>query len=289
MDDFVIEPGFSVEVPSMLDYFGLWAVDPDRFRPLVNRYNGINLHAHISSESAATAVKNQSERTFNATGDGLAIFQVNGPMMKRASSMSGGTSTVRLRQQIRQARHDPGISGGMLKMDTPGGTVKGNSDLSDEAARFAAEKPLIAFVEDLTASAGVSVASQATKIIANNGNAMYGSMGTYTSLVDMSGMAEQLGVKVHVIRAGEFKGMGEPGTELTESQLEEAQRIVNRLNEQYLSIIASGRSRSVDSLRALADVRVIFAADAKSHGLIDDIGTFSEAMDELRSMVKSET
>ncbi|MDP6558376.1 MAG: S49 family peptidase [Pirellulaceae bacterium] len=203
--------------------------------------------------------------------------------------MSGGTSTVRLRQQLRQARQDPAIVGGMLKMDTPGGTVKGNSDLSDEVARFAAEKPVIAFVEDLTASAGVSVASQATRIIANNGNAMYGAMGTYATLVDTSGMAEQMGVKVHVVRAGEFKGMGEAGTELTEQQLAEAQRIVNRLNEQYLSIIATGRNRSVDSLRQLADGRVIFAADAKAQGLIDDIGSFSEAMDELRGMVKSKT
>ena len=288
MEDFVLQPGFSLDV-NMSDYFGLWMVHPDSFRPLVNKYNGVNIELHIKSESAQTAVKQQAERRFSATSDGIAIFRAEGPMMKRPSSMSGGTSTIRLRQQIRQARNDGEITGGLLVMDTPGGTAKGNADLADEVARFAQQKPLLAFVEDLTASAGVSVASQATKIFANNSEAMYGAMGTYAVLMDYSGEAAQLGIRVHVIKAGEFKGMAEPGTQITEAQLEEAQRIVNRLNASYLQMIAQGRQRSVESVEALADGRIIFAADALAQGLIDGVGTFDEALAEVRGMTKSST
>ena len=284
MDDFILQPGFDLAVPSMADYFGLWMVDPDQFRPLVSRVNGTNLHLHIQSDQAAHAIRQQNERTFQVTDDGVAVFRIEGPTMKRASSMSGGTSTIRLRSQLKQARTDPAIVGAMLVMDTPGGTAKGNEDMAKAVAKFAATKPIIAFVDDMTASAGVSVASQACEIWANNDAAMYGAMGTYAALVDSSGMAEKLGIEVLVIKAGDYKGMGEPGTKITEEQLQEAQRIVNRLNESYLSMIASGRKRTIDSIRPLADGRVIFADDAKAAGLIDRIGPFTQAVSRLKSL-----
>ena len=93
------------------------------------------------------------------------------------------------------------------------------------------------------------MASQATKrCFANNATALYGGMGTYGVLVDQSGTAEKLGLKVHVIRAGEYKGMGEPGTVITEEQLREAQRMINAMNESYLGLIA-GRSRPVSAIQ----------------------------------------
>jgi|GEM_PF-1009744 len=284
-DDFILMPNFSVQVPNLFDHFGIWMIEPESFRNAVQRVQGINLHAHIQSQQAADVVKQQSAVTYESTDDGIAILRVNGPMMKQVSSLAEGTSTVRLRQQLRAARRSADIGGALLYMDTPGGTARGNSDLADEVRRFAQEKPIVGFVEDMTASAGVSVISQTTQIWANNSAAMYGAMGTYAVLEDMSGRADQLGVKVIVVKAGEFKGMGEPGTQITEEQINEIQRIVDRLNENYLLLIAAGRNRPVESVRPLADGRVIFADDAKAAGLIDQIGTYGQALNAVRDLV----
>jgi hypothetical protein len=106
-------------------------------------------------------------------------------------------------------------------------------------------------------------------------------MGTYSVLTDYSGQAAQLGVKVHVIRAGDYKGMGEPGAEVTPAQIEEAQRIVNALNDQYLATIAAGLKRPVEQIKALADGRVHPASEAVTMGLINGIQSFEATCEEL--------
>lgn len=283
--EFTLPPRFQFESPYLADYFGIWMVYDQPFQSIVDRCNGLNLHAHIQSSEIRSQVEEGNNRIYPVTKDGIAVFSINGPMMKSVPSMANGTSTVRLRQQIRSAKRDSEVLGAMLVSDTPGGTSKGNSDLSDDVAAFAAVKPIYAYVEDMTASAGVSVLSQATKRFANNATALYGAMGTYCVIQDVSGMAGQLGVKVHVVRAGEFKGMGEPGTEITETQIKELQRVVNALNDSYLATIARGLNKTVESIRAVADGKIILASDAAVLGLIDGIQTYETTYGQLVAAV----
>jgi signal peptide peptidase SppA len=279
--DFTLPHSFGGIVPRIDEYFGVWAMHEPTFRAIVDRCNGIHLTTHVHSEHAREAVASQTGIEYPVTKDGIAVIAIRGPMMKQVSSMSGGTSTVRIRQQLRAALNDPEVAGAMLVLDTPGGTVSGNADLAREVQRFAEAKPIYAYTEDLTASAGVSVASMATKRFANNASALYGSMGVYSVLTDSSQMAEKVGVKVHVIRAGEHKGAGTPGTEITPEQLAEAQRIIDQLNAQYLGLIAEGLGRSLDSVQVLADGRIHSAQDAVGMGLLDGIQPYDATMAQL--------
>ena len=286
--DMIFEPKFSLPTPYLADYFGLWSIYEAPFRSLVNRINGTNLHVHLQAQSPPPAIKQNvdgEKRIFNLTSDGIAVFEAKGPMMKIAPSLSNGTSYTGLRRQLKAARRDKDVVGAIMIGDTPGGTQRGNEDLAEDVAKFVAQKPLFFYIEDMTASAGVSIASQATKRYANNATAMYGAMGTYSVVEDSSGMAEKLGVKVHVIKAGDFKGMGADGTEITEEQLGELQRIVNRVNETYLGLIARGLDRSVDSIRSLADGRIIMAVDAIPAGLINGIQSLEQTKQELLETV----
>jgi signal peptide peptidase SppA len=278
---------FGQAAPHLEDYFGLWSIHEPIFRSAVERFNTIDLAAHIASAEAKNAVKQQAEDDYELTPDGVALFQISGPMMKSVSSLSAGTSTVRVRQQIRSARKNEAVRGAMLVMDTPGGTVRGNRDLCDEVAAFAAEKPIFAFVDDLCASAGVSVASQATKRFANNASAMYGAMGTYSVLVDANRAAENAGYTVHVIKAGDFKGMGEMGTKITEAQLAEANRLVNAQNDEYLAVIAQGLSLPLAQIKAIADGRVLLAAAALEAGLINGVQTYEQTYRQLVAAAQS--
>ena len=277
-------------VSNAADYFGIWSIYADHFRAMADQFNGMDLTVHVGSDEAMQAVRQRDasqRRPFELTDDGIAVFYALGPMMKSVGSLQDGTSTVRLRQQIRAALKDSAVVGGLLVLDTPGGTVKGNRDLADELARFDQHKPLFAFGEDMVASAGVSIASQARKVFVNNSTALYGAMGTYSVLYDESGAAEKLGVKVHVIKAGEFKGMGEPGTPVTAEQLLEAQRIVTSLNQAYLELIARGRGMDAGSVQAIADGRIHPASEAHRMGLIDGVQTFEATYQQLLDAVAS--
>jgi len=279
--DFTLPPHFAFDSPYLTDYFGIWQISEDHFRSLVSRCNGSSLIEHVKSAQVRQQVESNNSRIYEVTKDGIARISINGPMMKAVPSMANGTSTVNTRRQISLAKRDPEVIGALLNIDSPGGAAKGNLDLADEIASFATVKPIFCHIEDMCASAGVSIASQATKRYANNATAIYGCCGTYSVIEDMSGMAGQLGIVVHVIRAGAFKGLGESGTKITDEQLAELQRVVNTLNEGYLSTIARGLNRTVDSIRPLADGRVIFAADAVKEGLINGIQTYKQTYQEL--------
>lgn len=292
-ETFAIGDQFAYEladVPSQVldEFFGLWAIEESRFRQAVEKYQGINLVAHVEQnrgqmhhlhgQEGSVKAAGDSRRLFSMTDGGVAQIRISGPMMKYYSSMSSNASTVFARRQVRQASNDPDVAGIILVIDSPGGTVAGTMDLAQEVAKAAERKPVHAFIEDLTASAAFWVASQASKVFANNATALVGSIGTYAVLYDYSKQAEQLGVAVHVIRAGEFKGAGVPGTEVTQEQIENVQRIVNAANAEFLNGVANGRGLSMEEVQKIADGRVHPAAEAVEFGLVDAVQSYEKTV-----------
>src|SRR5690606_13420747 len=160
------------------------------------------------------------DRTY-AVHNGIAVINIAGPMMKGGSSF-GGASTVRTRRDIRQAVADDAVSGIMLHIDTPGGTVAGAADLAAEVREARRKKPVRAHISDLGASAAYWIASQAESITANE-TALIGSIGAVAVVQDTSGMAEKAGITVHVLSTGKHKGAFAPGSKVTEEQLAEVQ------------------------------------------------------------------
>lgn len=287
-----------LDIPNQVleDFFGVWAIEESRFRQAVERYQGVNLVAHLEAnrgqvnhltgdvvQASDGTVQAADERRLFTLDGGVAVIRLRGPMMKYYSSMSSNASTVFARRQIRQAMRDDAVGSVLFVIDSPGGTVAGTMDLATEVARANRRKPVVAFIEDLTASAAYWVASQASKVYANNTTALVGSIGTYAVLHDYSKAAEELGVKVHVIRAGEFKGTGTPGTEITDAQLGEMQRIVDSLNAEFLNGVASGRGLTSERVQGIADGRVHPAAEAVGLNLVDGIRSYEETLADLQN------
>lgn len=268
------------QVPYVEQYFGVWAMEEGLFRASVSRFEKLDLHLHLQSSTVAEIKAAGGSSAVLVTAGHVAVIELRGMLMKQVSSMTRGTSTMLARRQVRAAAADPEVSAIVLRIDSPGGTVSGTQDLADDVAAAAKKKPVVAYVEDLCASAAYWVASQAQKIY-TNASALTGSIGTYGVIYDASAYAAKEGIKVHVVRAGEFKGMGEPGTEVTQKQLEDYQRVVSELNEQFLAGVARGRKMSIEKVRELADGRVHVGATAQTVGLIDGVQSFDATLAQL--------
>lgn len=279
-----------LKVSHLGEYFGVWAIHEETFRATVDRFSGFDLRSHIIARmEAKDVVAARDPQTVGMASKDerkLAIVSIDGPMMKYASSLSGGTSTVAIRQQLRELTRDDSVAGVMLKIFSPGGTVSGNKDLADEITTLAGKKPVHAFIEDLGASAAYWIASQ-TQRISTNPTGMVGSIGTFAVITDSSGAAKDLGFKVHVIRSGDFKGVGTPGTEITDDQLAEFQRNVDSLNEHFLAAVQTGRKMTKKQVKDLADGRVHVGEEALTLGLVDAVSSFDDAMNELAAASRS--
>ncbi|MEK6247295.1 MAG: S49 family peptidase [Planctomycetales bacterium] len=162
-------------------------------------------------------------------------------------------------------------------MKSPGGTVAGTKELADEISAADKKKPVWSYCNDLCASAGYWGASHASKVFAND-MAMVGSIGTFMVINDYSQMFQDAGVKVHVIRAGDFKGSGTPGTEVTEEHLAEWQSKVDQLNSFFTAGVKKYRGFSAKQITDIADGRVHIVKSAVDLGLIDGVQSLDKTL-----------
>ena len=268
-------------------YFGEWLIEESSFFQHLTVLQTMNLTAHFQQAAETKQPRAQEGRKrFNVVRGNIALIEMEGPMTKRRQSL-GPTGTAEIRRQMRLANADPDISGIFLKIDSPGGTMAGTADLADDVHAIAQNKPVMTFFEDMGASAAFFVGSQATKVRANE-SAVIGSIGTMLVVVDLSEMAEKEGIKVHVVKTGDFKAIGVPGAKITEPQLQHLQERVNQGNDIFLRAVERGRvDMSMAQVRAVADGKVHLAAQAAELGLIDGVATLDAALDELVSLSSS--
>lgn len=276
---------------AVLPHDTLWAIDETAGRQLWMMLQHTPAAEHVAAfqlrlaqpspepEASGGYGTSQAQKPFDMIGN-TAILRLSGPMTKQTTSLSAGTSTVRLRRQVRQASADPDVKSILLVVDSPGGSVSGTADLADDISKAAAKKPLYAYCEDCCASAAMWTAAQGARVYANR-TALVGSIGTVMVLYDMSRMAASEGVDVLVFSTGQYKGAGTPGTVITDAHKAYFQQMVDGLNAHFLQAIATGRRLPLAAVKKFADGRMFHADQAVKMGLIDGVSTLDDVLDML--------
>jgi signal peptide peptidase SppA len=280
-------------MPHFDHWLGVWAIEPSAIEGLISLVAGADWGSHMAAwDAAEVRAKEQAAAAgfkgyYRSDSDGVAVLSLNGTLQKQRASMSAATSTVLAKQDLRAAVNDDSVGAILLAIDSPGGTSAGTAELAEAIAVARTRKPVFTHFTDLGASAAYWVGSQASagKVFANEA-ALVGSIGTYAVVSDYSALAAKEGVKVHVVRAGEYKGTGVPGTEVTAAQLAEMQSVVDSRNEMFLAGVASGRSMPMERVRSIADGRVYAAKDAVGLGLIDGVASFDSVFAEAATAAK---
>jgi signal peptide peptidase SppA len=282
----------------MDQHFGLWAVELTWFRSAVAALNAGKIQptraywtngrgepdAELQPEDVgAVGADGEKRRIFALDHAGIALIDITGHMMK-GSTKYGGASTIWARRQIRAAAADPEVKGIMLAIDSPGGTVAGTDELAGDVRQAGKEKPVHAHIDDLGASAAYWIAAQTYKITASKTSEV-GSIGTVAVIQDLSGAAEKEGIEVHVISTGAYKGLGAPGSKVTDEHLGEIRRRVDGMNEHFLTAVAAGRGIPREVSDKWATGQMWLAEEAAKMGLIDEVMPFDQAMSDLRQLV----
>lgn len=217
-----------------------------------------------------------------SVADKTATIVISGTLMKSVPSWMrywgfDATGYDEIAAAVSRAAADPSVEKILLRISSPGGQVSGVEDAANAIFEAKAVKPVIAHIEDLGASAAYWLASQATEITASE-LSLVGSIGVYTVMRDFSAMAEQDGVKVHIIRSGEFKGAGVFGAAVEPQHLQAKQEIVDKIAEKFTGAVARGRGKSNAVVTEWASGKIWMAEDAKALGLIDGVETLASVL-----------
>lgn len=213
------------------------------------------------------------------------VLAARAGMVNNVSSAPGMSADEVIRSVTNAAKAAADAKGAVvLHMDSPGGTVAGTNDMADAIRLAGAQVPVIALANNQACSGCYWLASQAHGIMASP-LAIVGSIGVMQAIADTSRAAENAGVKVHVVKRGENKGIGVNGTPVTEAQLAVLQRQLDVMYESFVAAIADGRGLSIEAATALADgaSHSVSADNSQNNPLIksrmiDRVGNLNDAV-----------
>jgi protease-4 len=179
--------------------------------------------------------------------------------------------------QLVSFRKDPKISVIVLRINSPGGSIGPVQEIHREVTRTREMKKVVASMGGIAASGGYYVAAAADKIVANEGT-ITGSIGVLMEFLWYENLLEKIGVKFEVLKSGEYKDMGSPYREMTESERRLIGDVVDDLNHQFVQAVSQGRNLSYEAVDQIADGRIFSGAQAKELGLVDALGNFYDAV-----------
>ncbi|HPR24341.1 MAG TPA: signal peptide peptidase SppA [Bacillota bacterium] len=185
---------------------------------------------------------------------------------------------------IDEAIENEDNKGLIVFVDSPGGSVYETDELYMKIKEYKkkTERPVYAYMGSMAASGGYYLSAPADKIFASR-NCWTGSIGvTVGTFYDISGLLEKYGIRTVTIDSGNNKSMGSMTEPMSSEEKEIWQRLVDEAYEQFVDIVADGRGMSIDNVKKLADGRIYSASQAKKNGLIDEIGTFDDAANDMK-------
>lgn len=241
---------------------------------------GVDAAGHGGAPAAGGSRKSQGD--FAAIG----VINIAGIIAQRAAQVDdisgpGGTSTERVGASFRVAMADPSISAVVLNIDSPGGSVFGVQELADLIHGSRGQKPIVAQVNSLAASAAYWIATAADEIVVTP-SGQVGSIGVYGLHEDVSAAADKAGVKFTFISAGKYKVEGNGYEPLNDEAAAAMQATVDGYYGDFVRAVARGRGVGVGDVRGgYGEGRVVRADDAVKAGMADRVATLDATLRRL--------
>lgn len=204
----------------------------------------------------------------------IRVIPVIGVLSRRINlldSISGGTSTDLLYNEVNKAILDPNIKAIVLEVDSPGGEVNGTSALSELIFRNRAVKPIYSYISGSGFSAAYWIASSAIEVWANK-TAQVGSIGAV-----MTVSRETDSSTLEIVSSQSPDKRVDPTTESGRAKL---QAEIDDIASIFIEDIK--RNRVIDST---LDGASVIAGKGLDAGLIDSISEFSDLINYIKQGV----
>lgn len=182
--------------------------------------------------------------------------------------------------RLEKIRESKSVKGVILTIDSPGGTTAGGESIYDEVRKLAGDKPVVAQVGTLAASAGYMIASAADHIVARK-SSIVGSIGVLIQFPDVTGLMDKVGVKLEEVKSSPLKAEPSPFNPTTDQERDMVRKLILDSYDWFVGIVAERRAMTRPQVLALADGSIFTGRQALTNKLIDAVGGEQEAIDWL--------
>jgi protease-4 len=173
----------------------------------------------------------------------------------------------------------------VIRINSPGGGVAASQEIYEAVKKFRADtkKKVVVSMGSVAASGGYYIACGADKIFANPGT-ITGSIGVIAEWYNYGDLLRWAKMENVVIKSGTFKDAGSGTRPLTDEEKVYFQSLISNMYNQFVSAVASSRKMQDEAVRKLADGRVYTGQEAKTDGLVDELGTMQDAINAAARM-----
>ena len=195
----------------------------------------------------------------------------------------GGASTAEL---IRKARNDDKVRALVLRVNSPGGSAFASELIRRELELTrAAGKPVVVSMGDVAASGGYWISMSADEVIAD-ASTITGSIGVFAMLPTADGLMAKLPVHTEGYGTTWLANGFDPRRPLDPRLTEVVQSVIGHTYNDFTRRAALARKTTPEQIDAVAQGRVWTGEQAKGHGLIDRIGSYSDALAAAAQLAK---
>ncbi|TGQ16073.1 MULTISPECIES: signal peptide peptidase SppA [unclassified Mesorhizobium] len=190
------------------------------------------------------------------------------------------TEDEELLKRLEAIRTSPEVKGVILSVDSPGGTTVGGESIFEAVRKLAGDKPVVAEVGTLAASAGYMIASAADHIVARK-TSIVGSIGVLIQYPDVSGLMDKLGIKLEEVKSSPLKASPSPFKPTNDDERAMVRKLILDSYDWFVGIVADRRKMTHEQALALADGSIFTGRQALANHLVDAVGGEQEAIDWL--------
>ena len=222
-------------------------------------------------------------------GPHVALVEASGDIVEGSAGggLFGGSSVIAsddMARAIRDATNDKDIKAIILRVDLPGGSVTASDQILDAVKKAqAAGKPVVVSMGGVAASGGYYIATSADEIVAEPGT-ITGSIGVLTGKVSVGKSLGLIGVGTDEVGVGKNALMNSDIVPYTPDQLASLNAQADAIYADFTQKVASGRKLPLAKVQEIARGRVWTGADANARGLVDQLGGFWTAVDQVKKL-----
>jgi protease-4 len=146
--------------------------------------------------------------------------------------------------------------------------------------------PVVVSFGDVAASGGYYIACGGSKIFAQD-NTITGSIGVFGMMFNIKSLLNnKLGITTDAVKTSPYADFGNSTREWTETENKALQRDIDAVYTLFKKRVADARQMTAIEINEIAKGRIYTGNIAKQIGLVDELGTLKDAIDEAQKLAK---
>ena len=239
---------------------------------------------NIVKEPRTVSLKSyyDGKKESNFSKDKIIVLNAYGEIID-GSFQDNQISSEFFSRKINEISKDPSVKGLLLRINSPGGSGFASEVIRQELLNLKNSGiPIVVSISDIAASGGYWISANADEIWATP-LSVTGSIGVFALLPSIEDALSKFGFNYDGLSTTDFNPsiVSNPNENLKSF----IQNYVDRAYSDFINLVSEGRDLNIDSVNEISNGKIWTGTQALKNGLIDNIGTQSEAIERLKEII----